>query len=580
MNFGCISHRTCDNYCYAIDDETLEINLKTGYDIEEVNLFYSDPFDGGILGGDFKWNPYQIKINNWKRLKYHKLWTIQIQPPHKRLKYCFEIKTKDECYYYFEDGFFTKEELVAMKKDVQCFIMPWMNPVDVNKTPDWVSQTNWYQIFIDRFNDGDPSNNPFWAKPWGSDKPSNRDSYGGDLQGIIDKLEYLRNLGITGLYLTPIFEAASIHKYDTLNYFEIDPIFGDKLKFKELVDKAHNLGMKIMLDGVFNHVSDISIFWKDVLEKGENSKYYNWFMINDWPINNLKNTRNNEYYSFAFQVNMPKLNTNNDEVIDYICNVCTYWVKEFDIDGWRLDVANEISHKLAKKMRLAVKSIKEDCYIMGEIWHDSINWLLGDEFDSVMNYPLKAALDNFWFNLNATNLDFEYNINEIYSRYMQQTNKVLFNLLDSHDTQRLINHLDFNKDIFLQQLAVLYTMPGTPCIYYGTEIMLDGKHDPDCRKCMPWDEIEKGKYDNEIVKVSKLLNMRLQYKECRYLKIDFKYDLKNKRIIDYFKGDKLEVILNCSDSKININRNGNIIFENLYKNNELLPNGILIMYYD
>ncbi|WP_250277629.1 glycoside hydrolase family 13 protein [[Clostridium] colinum] len=574
MNFGAIIHRTSDSFCYPLDNDTIQINLKTGYDIEKVNIIYGDPFTAGILGGNEKWTGEKLEITEKIELDYHILWKIKLKPEYKRLKYYFEIFSKNEKVYFYEDGFFYDNEL----SNGQCFIKPWLNPIDVKNTPKWVNDTIWYQIFPDRFCNGDESINPINTKQWGSEKPKNEDIYGGDLRGIIEKLDYLEDLGINGIYLTPIFKAESVHKYDTIDYYEIDEAFGDKDTFRELVKKAHSKGIKIMLDGVFNHCGKNFPLWQDVLKNGPKSKYYNWFMVNKWPIDETKKgTEDKSFYSFAFTSNMPKLNTNNIEVVNYILDICEYWVKEFDIDGWRLDVANEISHYLCKEIRRRLKNIKPEIYILGEIWHDAIDWLRGDEFDSVMNYPLQSAITSFWNNKQMTNIDFIHKVNKCYETYMEQTNNVLFNLLDSHDTDRLI-HRTKDENIFLQQLTILFTLVGSPCIFYGTEIALEGAHDPDCRACMPWDKIENGVYNLQIEKIKKLINLRKSIKAFRNNNIEFFNDSKNPRVIKYCKKDEsgsIIVTINASDSNINVLYR-NEIFSNLLDGNILKPNGILI----
>lgn len=574
MNFGAIIHRTSDNFCYPLDKDTIQISLKTGYDIEKVNIIYGDPFLGGILGGNWKWSGEKLVIIEKIELDYHILWKIKLKPEYKRLKYYFELFSKDEKVYFYEDGFFYEDKF----SNGQCFVKPWLNPIDVKETPIWVNNTIWYQIFPDRFYNGDRTINPTNTLEWGSKKPKNEDMYGGDLRGIIEKLDYLKDLGINGIYLTPIFKASSVHKYDTIDYYEIDEVFGNKETFKELVEKAHSKDIKIMLDGVFNHCGKEFPLWQDVLKNGPDSKYYNWFMINKWPIDTTKKgTEDKSFYSFAFTSNMPKLNTNNQEVVNYILDICEYWVKEFDIDGWRLDVANEISHYLCKEIRKRLKAIKPDIYILGEIWHDSIEWLRGDEFDSVMNYPLQSAITSFWKNTSMTNVEFMRKVNRCYETYMEQTNNVLFNLLDSHDTDRLIHRVE-DENIFWQQLTILFTLVGSPCIFYGTEIALEGAYDPDCRACMPWDKIEQGIYNDKIEKLKKLINIRKEIEAFRNNNIEFLNEKENTRVIKYYKKDnkqKFLITINASDKDINVEYKKEI-FSNLLNGNILSPKGILI----
>lgn len=486
MEFQAVYHRACDNYCYMSDQERLVINIETGYDVKYVNIIKGDPFANGILGGGEGWDGEKENIPYKKRLKNKVWWTTTVSPEYKRLKYYFELITEDEKWYYFEDGFLSEEHFQLEGRSRQCFVMPWMNSADLNRVPRWVNETVWYQIFPERFRNGNPENDPEGTLPWKEEGTvTNQEFYGGDFQGITEKIPYLHDLGVNGLYLTPINLSPSSHKYNTSDYELLDPHFGTEKEFVNLVEKAHSMGMKVMLDGVFNHCGYDFAPWQDVLKNGPESKFYHWFMINRWPFTHEgSKAKNKDYYTFAFFDGMPKLNTNNPEVVEYFLNVCEKWVTTYHVDGIRLDVANEVSHHFCKKLRERMKAIDENIYILGEIWHDSIAWLRGDEFDAVMNYPLAESMKDFWLVQDTTNDDFEMTVNRLFTRYMNQTNDVMFNLLDSHDTKRLRSQVRSDGE-FYQLLAILFAMPGSPCIYYGTEVMLEGDHDPDCRRCMP-----------------------------------------------------------------------------------------------
>lgn len=581
MDFNAVYHRASDNYCYMADEERLIINIETGYDVKCVNIVKGDPFSNGILGGGEGWDGEAENIPFKKRLKNKLWWTTTIEPEYKRLKYYFEIITEDEKWYYFEDGFLSEDQFELEGRSRQCFVMPWMNASDVNRTPKWVNDTVWYQIFPERFCNGNPNNNPEGVLPWKEEgKVTNREFYGGDLKGICNKIPYLKDLGITGIYLTPINLSPSCHKYDTTDYEMIDPHFGTEEEFIELVDCAHQAGIRIMLDGVFNHSGKDFAPWQDVCKKGPESEYFDWFFVNKWPFDeNTWNAKNGDYYTFAFADNMPKLNTNNPKVQEYFLSVCEKWVTKYKVDGIRLDVANEVSHAFCKKLRDRVKSISPDIYILGEIWHDSIAWLRGDEFDAVMNYPLAASLKDFWLEKEATNDDFEMTVNRLFTRYMQQTNDVLFNLLDSHDTKRLRSQVSGEGE-FYQLLAILFAMPGSPCIFYGTEILMEGDFDPDCRRCMPWKKIEAGEFDESISIVKQLIALRKKEDLMRSRNFHFPRSYENKRVIQFLKAgwgnDGIEVLLNCSDEKQELEPAGEILFAMHATQTEILPEGILI----
>lgn len=584
MEFAAVFHRATDNYCYALDDNQLIINLKTGYDVKKVNIIYGDPFANGILGGGEEWNGDKAGIHYKKNLKNQIWWTTTIIPPFKRLKYYFELITETEKWYYFEDGFVSEEQMHLLGRSRQCFTMPWLNPADVNRTPYWVNETVWYQIFPDRFCNGNRANDPEGVKEWKCEPvQGSRDIYGGDLEGITQKLDYLQGLGVTGLYLTPINESPSNHKYDTTDYERIDPHFGDDGIMRELVSQAHARGIKIMLDAVLNHAGYYFKPWQDVLEKGPASEYYDWFMIQEWPLDpNWQAAKKGQLYTFAFFDGMPKLNTNNPRVRKYLVDVVCGWVRKYDVDGIRIDVANEISHTFCKELRTALKAIKPEIYILGEIWHDAIAWLRGDEYDAVMNYPLAGSMKDFFIDKSLTGRDFEYMINRCYTNYMQQTNDVLFNMLDSHDTQRLRNVVA-GKDEYDALLMLLFTMPGSVCIYYGTEIGMEGGFDPDCRRCMPWEDIERGCFAEQSDFVKRLIDLRKVQPLMRERNFHFPAEYENPRVIQFQKigwSERLEILVNAGEEDVAVLRpgEGEILFSRKLQDGVLQPGGFCIRF--
>ena len=580
MDFTGVYHKTSEQMSYPKNERELIINLKTGYDVKRVFLHYGDPFESGILGGKETWTGKREEICYKKRLKHQIWWTTTVVPAYKRCKYYFELQTEEEIWYYFEDGFLTEKQMQMDGRMLQCFIVPWMNPADINRTPGWVNETVWYQIFPDRFCNGTPEENTEDIVPWRSGEVTNAERFGGNLAGIRMRLSYLKELGINGIYLNPIMEAESNHKYDRTDYTKIDPHFGTNEEFAALVKEAHALGICVMVDAVFNHSGRKFAPWLDVQEKGRESDYADWFMINDWTsLKKEADTRDGRFYSFAFIDKMPKLNTNNEEVIAYFCKICENWIREFDIDGIRFDVGNEVSHRFLKRVRSHVRAIKPDLYLLGEIWHDASQWLNGEEYDSVMNYPLMSGIHDFFLDPSGTKQDFEYMINRCYTMYMQQSNNVLFNLLDSHDTERLMNRLH-NLDRFYQQLAVLFTMPGSPCIYYGTEIAMEGGHDPDCRRCMPWGELNLKENQEKIREMQTLITLRKKEAAFRSLYFHFPNTYREARLVEYIKldeaGNQVEILLNGTEKDLNVQKQGEVLFARGYEAGRLRKNGTLI----
>lgn len=588
MNLSAIYHKSCDNMCYALDEDNVVITIRTGKDIDKIIIHNGDPYTSGTMGGSNTWFGDPSEMTDKVELPDCILWSATIKPPFKRLRYYFEIFSASESTYYIESGFRTKEEMFNCTGEREDFQFPWLNWSDIYKAPSWVNSTIWYQIFVERFCNGNPSISPKGVKEWPatSNPITFWDNFGGDIQGITNKLDYIKDLGISGIYLTPINTAPSSHKYDTTNYYEIDSHFGDVETVQAFVKESHSRGIRIMFDGVFNHCGYFFDKWQDVLKNGPESPYFNWFMINKWPLMKPEgykpvNSLNGFYYTFGFFDNMPKLNTNNPEVIDFFLDVCTYWVKTFDIDAIRLDVSNEISHTFCKALRQRMLALKPDFYILGEIWHDATQWLRGDEFDSVMNYPLSESANEFWLHPDSSKKMLEYSINRCYSLYPKQVNDILFNLLDSHDTARLIRRLDGNINKLYQLLTLLFTMPGTVCIYYGTEIALDGGHDPDCRRPMPWKEIESGIYDERINIMKTLISLRKTNAVFRSNQYNFTNISENDRIVSYtktYEDTTIEIILNCSLDALNYSANSeDILFSNQYVNNNLLPDGSLVI---
>ncbi|WP_096155178.1 alpha-glycosidase [Bacillus sp. FJAT-45066] len=495
-----IYHRPKNNYAYAYDEKTLHIRIRTKKnDVDTVTLIHGDPY----IWEDGKWiydEKEMVKTGSDTLFDY---WFADVAPTYKRLRYGFNLTSKDEQSTLTERGFY--EETPQDCGYYFCF--PFLNKADVFHAPEWVKDTVWYQIFPERFANGNSAIDPEGTLPWGSVAPTPTNFFGGDFEGVIEYIDHLVDLGVSGIYLTPIFKAHSNHKYDTIDYMEIDPQFGDKETFKRLVEVCHENGIKVMLDAVFNHSGYYFPQFQDVLKNGEKSKYKDWFHLWEFPV--VTEPKPN-FDAFAFVGSMPKLNTENKEVKDYLLEVGRYWVREFNIDGWRLDVANEVDHQFWREFRQAVSEVKEDVYILGEIWHDSMPWLQGDQFDAVMNYPFtNATLDYIAKGVTKAE-DFVNSITNVLHSYPNNVNEVAFNLLGSHDTPRILTICEDDKNklklLFLFQLSFI----GTPCIYYGDEFSMTGDQDPGCRKCMVWDEKDQDK--DMFAFVKKLIHLRKTYK--------------------------------------------------------------------
>jgi glycosidase len=390
-------------------------------------------------------------------------------------------------------------------------------------TPEWVKDAVFYQIFPDRFAKSERiPKQGLNLEPWDS-APTVYGFKGGDLLGVAEHLDYLQDLGITAIYFNPIFASAANHRYHTYDYYNVDPLLGGNEAFRQFLDAAHVRGIRIVLDGVFNHAS--RGFWQfhHTLENGASSPYVDWFYFDHDRLVGKKNfgayptaeegkalQRQGSLKAIGYQAwwdlpALPKFNTNTPAVREFIYSVAEYWIR-FGIDGWRLDVPAEIDDDAFwREFRRRVKAINPEAYIVGEIWEESQRWLQGDQFDAVMNYQLTLASLGFFTGKHLdrpesnraggyrnkvhhlTGTEFATHVDHILSLYDPAINQVQLNLLDSHDTPRFLTSA--SGDLASLELALLFmfTCPGAPCIYYGDEIGLDGRQDPECRKSFPWD---------------------------------------------------------------------------------------------
>ena len=566
MDLAAIFHESRTPMCCMTDPETLQITLRTGREVERAELICADPYEAGIAGGEEAWQGRRIAMEPWLELEHHQLWRIVLKPPFRRLRYVFALTQAQEQWYCYEDGLRPNLQLDGR---VQCFQMPWMNPADCIAPPDWVRHTVWYQVYPDRFCRGG-SGRP-GALPWRHGPVTNAERFGGDLAGIAQKLPYLAGLGVNGLYLNPIFAARSFHKYDTTDYTRVDPDFGTEADLQELVRQAHANGIRVMLDAVFNHCGPGFAPWRDVVEKGPGSAWRDWFFVNRWPVEEGR-TDDGRYFSFSFHGGMPKLNTNHPAVQDYLIGLCEDWVRRYDIDGLRFDVGNEISHAFLRRLRVRLKALKPDLYLLGEIWHDAPAWLEGDEYDAVMHYPLQSAVRRFFEDESLPARAFGWQAGRCLAAYAPQVSAAQFTLLDSHDTIRLRSRVR-SEDEFWQQLTALFTLPGSPCVYYGTELALEGGRDPDCRRCMPWDEPDTGAGRARLDAMRSLIALRRTEPDLQGSEVTFCPG--SGRLVRYRRGS-VEVCLNAGTAPAALMPGGVALFARGWDGRTLAPGGTLV----
>lgn len=393
-------------------------------------------------------------------------------------------------------------------------------------TPPWVQNAVFYQIFPDRFARServDPSADLAELEAWDS-PPTVYGFKGGDLYGVAERLDYLVDLGITALYFCPIFSSAANHRYHTFDYHQVDPLLGGNAALRHLLDAAHEREMRVVLDGVFNHAS--RGFWPfhHVLENGAASPYRDWFHFDParlqgdrpfqpYPAQEAQQalaSGQGSYEAIGYGAwwnlpALPKFNTDCPAVREFLLEVATHWI-EFGIDGWRLDVPNEIDDdEFWREFRRRVRDINPEAYIVGEVWGEAARWLQGDMWDAVMNYQITAAALGYFggheLNLEETRRpssfshveplqagQFAEEVRRVTQMYAPEVAAAQLNLLDSHDMPRFLTCC--SDDVEALRMAWLFVclIPGAPCVYYGDEVGLAGAHDPDCRRSFPWDE--------------------------------------------------------------------------------------------
>lgn len=361
------------------------------------------------------------------------------------------------------------------------------------QTPEWVKDAVFYQIFPDTFARSERVPKPSGLMLWDT-LPGPHGYKGGDLLGVVEHLDYLVDLGINAIYFCPIFQSASNHRYHTHDYMQVDPMLGGNAALRELLDQAHARGIRIVLDGVFNHASRGFFQFNDILENGLKSAYVDWFVIKDknkpldpynaQAIAHGKGKWKTNYQCWWDLPALPEFNTNHPQVREFLWGVAEHWIR-FGIDGWRLDVPADIDDEpFWQEFRRRVKAANPEAYIVGEIWHPAPEWLKGDRFDALMNYVFNRAAQGFFggdkldararpggFKLKALRAkEFADQIDEMMTMYHWEITQAQLNLLGSHDTPRILSVLGNDKERLKLAFLCQMTLPGAPCIYYGDEV--------------------------------------------------------------------------------------------------------------
>jgi len=427
-------------------------------------------------------------------------WEAELHEPNRRLRYSFQIRDANEEVWYTEDGYSPTPSQPGWLSGF--FNWPYLYESQRIQVPAWVRDAVFYEIFPERFANGDPANDHPLAKEW-SGRPEWFNYWGGDLAGIQQHLPYLQSLGVNALWLTPIFDSASNHKYDINDYRRIDPYFGTEETFRELLEDCHARSIRVVLDAVYNHCGTDFFAWRDVVEKGEASPYIDWFHVLEFP----PDWRKRNYRMFDHHGHMPKLNTHHPEVQRYLIDSATKWTRT-GVDGWRLDVAGEVDPALWRAFRRELRAINPDLYIVGEIEHEAARWTMGDQFDGVQHYPLYRAILSYFaageqaptFGIGSSGqwdtTTFDRRLGHIRSWYPTPVLSALLAPLSTHDTPRFLTMCGGDKRKLQLAATFLLTYCSTPMLYYGDEVGMEGGPDPDCRRPMIW---EPAQQDQELL---------------------------------------------------------------------------------
>lgn len=455
-------------YAFALDDTHYIFRLRTGKgEAESVRFYYADR---AVMTPKLQFAPRPME--KFRTDRYFDWYEIRLETRFERIAYYFELQNGVETLFYYGDCY----EMAGTPTRADYFQLPFNHRADRFAAPAWTRDAVVYNIFPDSFAAGKRLA-PNGAPP----------CRGGTVRGVTENLDYIASLGFNCIYLNPIFAARSYHRYDTLDYYRIDPHMGAEDDLRDLVRRAHALGIRVILDGVFNHVSSDHPFFRDVLEKGRASRYYSCFYALPETPRMPAAGELPGYTCFSYVADMPKTNTADPFLRQYFCDIGAYWVRKFDVDGWRLDVANELDDGFLRAFRASVKAAKSDALIVGEVWENAAHYLGGDMLDSAMNYDFRRYCRRFFAEQTVDAETFDTNVSTLLLRYNENALFAQLNLLDSHDVSRFLSLCGGKTE--RMELAVLLqmTFPGMPCVFYGDEKGLCGESEPEYRRPMAWD---------------------------------------------------------------------------------------------
>ncbi|HIU15000.1 MAG TPA: alpha amylase N-terminal ig-like domain-containing protein [Candidatus Ventricola intestinavium] len=474
LQIAAIDHIPWLEYRHTLSDGRVCIRLRTGKgEFDAVTLRYAHNY---AEGAPFS-RAWEVPMERMWRDETHEVWQAVFMPEDPRILYCFLLRAQGVRLVHDAGGTRAEPQNPA---DVKAFHFAHAYPA--REKPQWARGCVGYQIFPDRFRRVDvPGEEP--VEPWGSPRVANEYRFGGNLKGILEAVPYLRELGVGVVYMTPIFLSDTSHRYNTFDYYQIDPLLGSLEDLRTLADALHAGGIRIVLDGVFNHCGLGFAPFQDALQNGRDSRYADWFFFGEqYPCG---------YMTFGEKwAYMPKLNMQNPDCAAYFLNVGRYWLREAHVDGWRLDVSPEVWPDFWRQFRRAVLDENPDAILIAECWDDSREWCsIGDMFDGTMHYVLSDAIWGFFAEGRTDLAQFDAEVNRAMMLYPQEVQNSMWNFLSSHDTARMLTRCGNQTRKMRAAAFFQMTHPGVPVIYYGDELGMRGGPDPDCRRCMTWERV-------------------------------------------------------------------------------------------
>ena len=569
MNFAAIEHRPVSEYCHGLDENHIVYRLRCARgDLKRVTLSYGDT---ACRVTPIIFTPVEMELAASD--EYHDYWQAVVESKYYRVYYYFTLCGADgEWTYYYGDEF--TKSLVDDRSEY--FKLPINHRADIALVPDWARDAVVYNIFPDSFASGEESISGSGAK-LAHNGQTVRGRLGGTLDGVAVNAKYIRDMGFNCVYLNPIFAAGEYHKYDTIDYMHVDPCFCGDEAMRRMVQALHAEGIRVIIDGVFNHCGWHFWAFEDVVKNQERSRYCDWFYGLTFPVERPADPEAYPgYTTYAYERMMPKLNTANSEVREYLCGVGQYWIEEFGVDGWRLDVASEVDDGFWRAYRAAVKSVKPDALLVGEVWETARHWLDGDMFDSTMNYDFRKHCRRFFAEGTLDAHGFAARCTDMLMRYKLQMTGVQMNLLDSHDVSRFLSVCGGDKRRY--RLAVLFLMSfvGMPMLFYGDELGVEGVAELDYRSHMPWGGGDTTLRDFVRHAIA-LRNERIELRRGNFHVVSAAAGSGLFIFERRYEGKASVVCLNVSDSPVEIGAGGKTIWADGFANGALEPWGFAIL---